>query len=566
MPSKKTLKTQFAELRSMTLRKANNSEKAIRASYKELLNDLQSFVGGEYARLSKEGKLTYSILQQKGEYARFLEECTKRIDGISPKITKQINDLVEETYELTYKGMVDAVSTSKDTVELEQSLKSVRANIPQTVKRNVENPIAKLTLKDTLENKRHEITYNIRKQVGIGLVNGDRYETMAKRIADTLDGDYKKAIRVVRTEAHKVREQGINDAAVDCSEAINKGKSGLIMVKTWHTGKDGRVRDTHADMEGVTVLADEEFKLTSGATTLTPGDSGVASEDINCRCYCSYDLMTVEEYEKKTGNKYNNILEKANDYYGIGDLTQPTRPKKDDFGGLTDEYYEARDKYRKEHKEYSSELDNIVQKNLNRPQKFNSKSEVEAWADNIGIKISNGTLDKIDIRVFDDLADTTEEMFSKYPFLRKEKIHFVSLGETVDYQFTLGIDDDSYALMSANGGLRLGKFFGNYETALSSALGQMASGFNVRGDGTIKTLFRHEFGHNVDIHIKASLKAEEKIEYSKELRKMIECKGTSEYAMTNESEFFAEAFAEYASNGNTELAKEFGKFLAKWLR
>ncbi len=298
----KKLQKKFAELRSISLRQQNNSELAIRRAYKKMIRELQGFIGEEYANLAQEGKLSYSILQQKGEHARFLEEVTRRLDNLTPAVTKEIQGLVAQTYELTYKGLVDAVE--KGYPDLENELKSVRATTPEVIKASVNNPINKLTLSDTLEHNRQNIIYNIRKQISIGLVNGDRYEDMVKRITDSLDGDYKKAVRIVRTEAHRVREQGNNDAAVDCGKAISQGTSGLIMVKIWRTGKDARVRDTHSAMEGVTVLADEEFELPSGATAMSCGNSGVASEDINCRCYCSYKLMTVEEYEKATGKTY----------------------------------------------------------------------------------------------------------------------------------------------------------------------------------------------------------------------------------------------------------------------
>ena len=303
-PDKKTLEQQFAELRSKTLRQQNQAEKKIRATYKELLSDLQGFLGKEYAQLAQDGKLTYSILKQKGEYARFLEEVTKRLDGITPDVSKEIHKAVNDIYELNYKGLVEAVSKAKDTVELAEDLKSVASATPEVIKSAINNPIEKLVLSDTLEHNRQTIIYNIRKQVGIGLVNGDTYNTMAKRIATSLDGDYKKAIRIARTETHKVREKGLNDAAIECSNAINQGKSGLIMVKVWRTMKDQRVRDSHGPMEGEIALVDEEFELPSGSVTLSPSNSGVASDDINCRCYLSYKLMTAEEYEKATGKEH----------------------------------------------------------------------------------------------------------------------------------------------------------------------------------------------------------------------------------------------------------------------
>ena len=54
----------------------------------------------------------------------------------------------------------------------------------------------------------------------------------------------------------------------------------------------------HVIMEGQTVLADEMFVLSDGNETEAPGQSGIAAQDINCRCYASYDLMSDDEFNR----------------------------------------------------------------------------------------------------------------------------------------------------------------------------------------------------------------------------------------------------------------------------
>ena len=41
------------------------------------------------------------------------------------------------------------------------------------------------------------------------------------------------------------------------------------------------------------------FDLGDGVKAKTPGQSGVAGHDINCRCHLSRDLMTKAEFEKR---------------------------------------------------------------------------------------------------------------------------------------------------------------------------------------------------------------------------------------------------------------------------
>ncbi len=81
----------------------------------------------------------------------------------------------------------------------------------------------------------------------------------------------------------------------------------------------------HIQMEGRIALADEQFELTDGSMTDAPGQSGIASHDINCRCFTRYKLVSEEEYirlsnknfEGKafTNDKKNDIINKK-EYIG----------------------------------------------------------------------------------------------------------------------------------------------------------------------------------------------------------------------------------------------------------
>lgn len=305
--SKSKIEDSLIELRRISEHRTKGAEKEIRKLYKKVLKEMQEFLGVKYAELSKDGTLTYAMLQQQGSYAKFLEEVVEKLNGITPQETKIIKNLVEQTYEVSYNGMVEAVTNAKKSKNISkalmENLKGIDGVTPEVVKRAVENPIAGLTLNDTLEKKRQEVIYNIKKEIGNGLVQGDRYTDMAKRVATSLDGDYQKAVRIVRTEAHRVRESGLSDAANEVNGALQKGESGFVMTKEWCSMEDERVRNSHQKMNGIIIKADEKFELPSGAKTDCPGNSGVAYEDINCRCFLSYELMTEEELKKATGKK-----------------------------------------------------------------------------------------------------------------------------------------------------------------------------------------------------------------------------------------------------------------------
>lgn len=288
----------LVQIRRIEEHREKGAEAEIRKTYQALLQDLRHYLADEYTRYAEDDHLTYEILQRHGAYARFLEEVEQKINDISPEIRRSIRSTVEQTYEYTYNGMVESV---KKVVMNPAIAAGLKACTPDVIRRAVENPVSKLTLNDRLEKHRKEIVYDIKQNIAVGLMNGDRYTTMANRIKQSVDGDYKKAIRIARTETHRVREAGNHDAAVSVNGALKDSTTGLQMVKTWRTMKDERVRPAkakgrnrqynHRKMDGVTVPVDEEFVLPSGAKTKAPGQSGVAGEDINCRCYLSYGLQ-----------------------------------------------------------------------------------------------------------------------------------------------------------------------------------------------------------------------------------------------------------------------------------
>ena len=291
----------------------DSAVKDLKKLYKRLLKDLRAQLGDMYANYADEnGLLTYAQLHKNALDARLLQEVQSRMNDVTLAEQRLITETVEQTYSNVYSGMVQAVEKAVDNQDLASTFASVRSVKPQALRAAVNNPIHGLSLPAQLERNRANIIYGIKQAVGIGLSVGDRFDTMAKRVQKALIGDngtggsYAKSVRIVRTEAHRVREQGNHDAASDLASKI--APAGFEIVKVWHTMKDERVRPNsvrktkkgwkhtsngqynHVKMEGQSVPVNEPFQLPSGATAMSPGMSGVAGEDINCRCFVSYEV------------------------------------------------------------------------------------------------------------------------------------------------------------------------------------------------------------------------------------------------------------------------------------
>lgn len=307
----------LAQLYKIQEHREQKAEKDIRKIFKQLMQELTAFVGTEYQKYAEDDKLSYEILNKHAEYAKFVSEVNKRLNISTQKAFKTAKALCDETYAKCFEGFSNAVQRA---VEGNKNLSEIlhtttRSASQRAIKRAVENPVSGLTLTDNLEKNRKEIVYKINQEIGVGLANGSSYTNMAKRISEAVDGNYKKSMLITRTETHRVKEAGYNDAAKEVDDVLRDDESDFRMVKVWRTAQDDAVRKTnkanHKDMQGVVVLQDEEYDLGHGVKTLVPGSSGSAANDCNCRCRVSRKIMSEAEFFKATGRHFPKTEQEA---------------------------------------------------------------------------------------------------------------------------------------------------------------------------------------------------------------------------------------------------------------
>lgn len=301
------------QLRRIAAHREVGSEAAIRREYQKILQKLQAMIARYYAKYgsAEDSTMTQGDLRKAGQYKNFLQDVVDNLDGVAEPVDKQIRQAIEDTYTTCYNGMVNAVkqSTAGNTT-LQSALSGLSAATPETVKSIVENPMEKLTLSTVLERRRAQIVASTKKTIAVGLADGDSYTRMAQRIAETLDGDYKKAMRIVRTEANRAINRGFQNVTEEASDLLLN--SDYVEVKEWCSMEDESVRDTHQHLNGKKIHALDQFTSKSGAKASCPGGFGVAKEDINCRCFLSYSFMSRAEFLAQGGVIPDAVLEKEN--------------------------------------------------------------------------------------------------------------------------------------------------------------------------------------------------------------------------------------------------------------
>lgn len=140
-------------------------------------------------------------------------------------------------------------------------------------------------LSTSLYNKLGEdVTYlkkSIRAELSRGIASGSTWNQMAVHIAKGMNSPFRKAynnaIRIARTEGHRIQ----NEAALDAQDEAKK--KGANVVKQWDATLDDRTRPDHQAADGQIREIDEPFDV-GGEKMKAPGVGGSAKNVCNCRC------------------------------------------------------------------------------------------------------------------------------------------------------------------------------------------------------------------------------------------------------------------------------------------
>lgn len=117
----------------------------------------------------------------------------------------------------------------------------------------------------------------IAKHISRGIATSSSYAHIARNIDGASNIGFNKAMRIARTEGHRIQVLSANDA-----QHAAKAK-GCEVVKQWDATLDGRTRPMHRLLDGKLAEIDELF-VVDDIEVMYPGGFGIASQDVNCRC------------------------------------------------------------------------------------------------------------------------------------------------------------------------------------------------------------------------------------------------------------------------------------------
>ena len=135
-------------------------------------------------------------------------------------------------------------------------------------------------------------------EISRGISSGQMYNEIARNITGYARIPKNNAMRIVRTEAHRIQCKATMDA---CNKAKEKGAD---VVKQWDSYLDGKTRTAHMELDGQIRELNEPFEA-DGKKAMYPGDFNDPSEDCNCRC------ALLQRARWALGNDYTKWSENA---------------------------------------------------------------------------------------------------------------------------------------------------------------------------------------------------------------------------------------------------------------
>ena len=531
--------------------------KELQQVYKKARQDVQEKIAELNSRTDMQN--LQSIIYQKKYQQAILGQINEALADLNSGQYKTVEAYLTDAYDNGYIGMMYSLQSQ---------------GIPMTVPINDRNVVKALTtdsklssryykanpLKGRLEENVDLLKTRVRSNLSRGIIAGKSWLDVAVDVASGMNNPFdvalKDAMRIVRTEGHRVHQQGFLDAG---DKAKTKGAD---ILKQWDATLDGRTRPAHREADGQIVEWDDYFTV-DGEKMEAPSVGGSAKNVVNCRCQLLQRARwALDEDELKT-------LQERAEFFGLD--------KAESFEDYKQKYLKLPEKAdTMELKGIISSLDDCKTtedvENLFKEKNWYYETTINGQH----IRSIDGmSLNGVDFDSAKLIYQSQEKLFSKFPQLigKLNAITGAKLGGFTYANCMIGL---------GHGGVTVNtQYFGNCAKLIRSFEKDLKAGFHPSGVGA-GSIITHEFGHALDdlltnvYHVAGFNNWKPKYASSYLRPKVMKACGlkisdigssVSGYATKDHYEWFAECFCEYVESENPRpVAKEFGRQLEELMK
>lgn len=268
------------------------TDKALAEIYARARVNIKSELSWYYEKYANgDGILTYAEMSKYNRLVNLNAFLENEMRILGKAVDDEIKTLVKETYESAFFEYGNSIVDQYAGAYGPEPSASISFSQPRAddLRSLINEPnVSGTSLADTLSVNRYNALLYERQTITQGLLQGETYVKMAKRIQDATEKSFNDSLRIARTEAGRAQSEGQARAYDEAEE------QGIEIVKTWvarhrntrpeHNKLDG----THPDKNGYWYSTDP--KTGKKAKTRYPHGFGVAGLDINCFCVVTAQL------------------------------------------------------------------------------------------------------------------------------------------------------------------------------------------------------------------------------------------------------------------------------------
>lgn len=262
------------EINQATLDNEKEVLEALKKNYQDALDEINTKIAILLGR--KDADMMHVIYQ-----VEYQEALKTQIEGILDMLQanefETISEYLTKSYEEGYMGALYSMQEQGVPLMLpldqEQIVKAIQ--LDTMLSTNEETEVGKLyaSLGDDIGVLKKKIAGEISRGISVGKM----YNEIAKDIDGYARIGMNNAMRIARTEGHRIQSEANYNAQV-------KAKSkGAEVVKIWSSALDAKTRSEHARLDGQTKEINEPFKI-GKYKAMYPSNFKDAHMDINCRC------------------------------------------------------------------------------------------------------------------------------------------------------------------------------------------------------------------------------------------------------------------------------------------
>lgn len=264
-------------------KKLSEVELEILRNYRRSLNDIQAGINDIYARhADKIAEKKFPLARLKG-LSRQIQENIAQLLLKDAKVIKQtLSNFYQENYSVINDAMSLAANVDLSFNELDE----------KTINAAVENQYDKIKWKKSEQDNIKKLIGEIRTEITQGIIQGKGIAQTNRAVVDRMNIGAGRALRIVRTETHRVQNQGRLDGINN-----SKGNADLLGIKVktvWnHKTYVKDPRELHVAMDGKTADKEGNFTLPDGVKTKAPGLSNYPEHDIHCHCFLTMEFENL---------------------------------------------------------------------------------------------------------------------------------------------------------------------------------------------------------------------------------------------------------------------------------